>query len=262
MFKPATAETTVMREIAIVGIVSRLILASTSPPNSTSVEYCETRTFRARIQQTWNNVFMVPKAGRGRPAADGQDRQSAIRSAARLAFDELGFDRASLREIASRAGVDPKLVLHYFKSKSQLFAESMVFPAQSRRALDTLRVSPKKDWGWAFADIVMQPDGHVVIPPLLGVLKSATSNPQVAQTLRAFYIRTSIGTALEELGIDNAPTRAACLSSVLAGYVFADQILQIPIGDENAVAIRRRIFAETVQLILTAKVDELRAQRT
>jgi AcrR family transcriptional regulator len=204
---------------------------------------------------------MAEKASRGRPGADGTDRQLAIRDAARAAFDELGFDGASIRDIAARAGVDPKLVLHYFKSKAQLFAASMVFPAQSKRAIEMLRVTPKKDWGRAFADMMMQPDGRVVLPPLLGVLRSATSDPKVAQTIREFYIRTSVGTALEEIGIDNAKTRAACLSPVLAGYVFADQILQIPIGDKKAVAVRRQIFAETVQTILTAKVDELETKK-
>lgn len=205
---------------------------------------------------------MVEKITRGRPAADGTDRQLVIRAAARAAFDELGFDRASIRGIASRAGVDPKLVLHYFKSKAQLFAETMVVPAQSLQAIELLKRTPKKDWGKAFAELMMQPDGRVFLPPLLGVLRSATSDPKVAETIREFYIRSSWGNALKEVGIDNAETRAACISPLLAGYVFADQILQIPIGDKKAVEMRRTIFAQTVQTILTAKVEDLGSQKT
>src|SRR6266516_7965980 len=57
-----------------------------------------------------------------------QDTREAILDAARSAFSELGFDGASIRAIATSAGVDPALVHHYFGSKEQLFLEMMELP--------------------------------------------------------------------------------------------------------------------------------------
>lgn len=198
---------------------------------------------------------MAIKTGRGRPSTTTTDRQNDIRKAARSAFDELGYDRASIREIASRAKVDPKLVVHYFGSKPELFAAVLEVPAESARAIAAFGTTPKAEWGRAFADIFMQPDGKVSLPPMLGILRSATIDPQVAQTIREFYVRSSMGGVLASAGIDNAEVRASCMSPVLAGFVFADQVLGIPVGGSNFATARRELFEQLIQTILTAPLD-------
>ena len=40
----------------------------------------------------------------------------------------MGYDRATFRSIATAAGVDPALVVHFFGSKEQLFHEVMKLP--------------------------------------------------------------------------------------------------------------------------------------
>lgn len=54
-----------------------------------------------------------------RPA--GRATRAAIETAARELFAERGFDGASVRGIATRAGVDPALVIRHFGSKEALF---------------------------------------------------------------------------------------------------------------------------------------------
>ena len=94
-----------------------------------------------------------PRGRRGHPAAahrlrrDGgtalartgrrpgrQDTREAILAAARDAFAEKGFDGASIRYIATSAGVDPALVHHYFGTKDQLFLAAMDFPIDPARS--------------------------------------------------------------------------------------------------------------------------------
>ena len=90
-------------------------------------------------------VVLRPGAGRGDPAAahrlsdrevdatarrtgrrpGNPDTREAILAAAREAFAERGFDGASIRAIATAAGVDPALVHHYFGTKEQLFLAAM-----------------------------------------------------------------------------------------------------------------------------------------
>jgi AcrR family transcriptional regulator len=66
---------------------------------------------------------------RGRPrAAEATDTREAIVAAARTRFAENGFRGASVRSIASAAGVDPGLVRHYFGDKSGLLIATMQLP--------------------------------------------------------------------------------------------------------------------------------------
>src|SRR5262249_41420385 len=49
------------------------------------------------------------------------DSREAILTAARREFGARGFDGATVRAIATAAGVDPALVMYFFGSKEQLF---------------------------------------------------------------------------------------------------------------------------------------------
>lgn len=55
-----------------------------------------------------------------RPHDSGASRQ-ALLAAARTVFDEVGYERATTREIGERAAVDPALIARYFESKEGLF---------------------------------------------------------------------------------------------------------------------------------------------
>lgn len=70
---------------------------------------------------------MEPLRPRGRRPA-GADTRGAILAAARAEFAERGFEAASMRSVARRAGVDPALVRHYFPDRTELFAVSVLPP--------------------------------------------------------------------------------------------------------------------------------------
>ena len=77
---------------------------------------------------------MARRTGR-RPG--NPDTREAILTAAREAFAERGYDAASIRAIATRAGVDPALVHHYFGAKEQLFLAAMRIPLKISTAPKT-----------------------------------------------------------------------------------------------------------------------------
>jgi AcrR family transcriptional regulator len=52
---------------------------------------------------------------------DAEASRRALLDAAREVFDEVGYDRATTREIGERAGIDPALIARYFDSKEGLF---------------------------------------------------------------------------------------------------------------------------------------------
>jgi AcrR family transcriptional regulator len=61
------------------------------------------------------------KATATRRPHDAEASRRALLDAARAVFDEVGYDRATTREIGDRAGVDPALIARYFDSKEGLF---------------------------------------------------------------------------------------------------------------------------------------------
>src|SRR6202021_1257772 len=71
---------------------------------------------------------------------DGETTRSTILATARSQFGDHGFERTTIRSVASEAGVDPALVMHYFSSKAELFAAAsrfdITFPDLSNVAPD------------------------------------------------------------------------------------------------------------------------------
>jgi AcrR family transcriptional regulator len=64
-------------------------------------------------------------AATARRPHDAEASRAALLAAAREVFDELGYDRATTREIGERAGVDPSLIARYFECKEGLFLATL-----------------------------------------------------------------------------------------------------------------------------------------
>src|SRR5882724_3549169 len=80
-----------------------------------------------------------------RPAktAKSQRTKAAILKAAQQLFADQGYERATVREIAARAAIDPAMVIRYFGSKEALFARATAFDLR----LPDLTVIAKRDIG-------------------------------------------------------------------------------------------------------------------
>jgi AcrR family transcriptional regulator len=76
------------------------------------------------------------KASTARRPYDASASRQALLDAARTLFDEVGYDRATTREIGERAGVDAALIARYFDSKEGLFLAAIAERAPGEEALD------------------------------------------------------------------------------------------------------------------------------
>jgi AcrR family transcriptional regulator len=161
---------------------------------------------------------MPPKAREGR---DGQATRAAILDTARSQFGTHGFERTTIRSVASAAGVDPALVMHYFGSKAELFAAAsqfvLSFPDLSSvapdRLADVLLPLFVEAWG---------PQG-----PLLPLLRAAATNRTAAEALLTVFV-SQVAPALATITPDLAPQRAALVGSQLLGLAVARHILGVP----------------------------------
>src|SRR4051794_36433329 len=84
---------------------------------------------------------------RGRRPA-GQDTRTALVEAARAVFAESGYDGATVRTIATRAGVDAAMVNHWFGGKEGLFARAVLeLPFDPLELQAELRDGPADELG-------------------------------------------------------------------------------------------------------------------
>ena len=83
-----------------------------------------------------------PKAASARQARRRERHPGAILEAARRQFGDQGYQRTTMRGVATAAGVDPRLVAHYFGSKAGLFQASVILPVDTDELLERLFAGP------------------------------------------------------------------------------------------------------------------------
>lgn len=159
----------------------------------------------------------------GMPAKnrDGKATRDTILGAARAQFSHRGFERTTIRSIASEAGVDPALVMHYFGSKADLFA------AVSRLEIDFPDLSGVAPEHLADALVplfvrVWDPHG-----PFLPLLRAAATNRTAADTLLEVFVER-VAPALAAVAPDRAAERAALVGTQVLGFAMARHVVGIP----------------------------------
>jgi AcrR family transcriptional regulator len=154
--------------------------------------------------------------------------REAILAAAGRHFAQHGYDRASLRGIAAEAGVDQKLIAHFFGSKQQLFVAAVGLPFNPGEMLPAILAGDPASIGERLAgllvEVLEQPELH---QRLTGVIRAAASEPEVARMLREFLTRELFGPAAEMLGTDDGPFRANLVGSQIVGLVMARYVVAI-----------------------------------
>lgn len=187
----------------------------------------------------------------GRPKATQDDKQQAILAISSHLFATVGYEKTTIRLVAQKAGVDPKLVMHYFQTKQKLFVACMKVPVEAQAAIALTKTLPKSKWGWAIAEIVWEiqsSPNH----PLISLMRAASSDEGAAQMTRDFYLQSFLDGFTKALEIDNRELRLIMVSSFVSGYTFTNKILGIFDGAKISDSKRKELFAVTIQRILTA----------
>lgn len=197
----------------------------------------------------------VPRRRGRRPA--GEDRRGDIVAAAREEFARRGFDGTTLRGIARAAGVDPRLVHHYFEGKDAVFTAAFELPV--RRPHDVLApmlAAGPDGIGERLVRVFLQvwdtSEGRQRVVALLGA--SVTSEAG-ARMLREFLTREIFGPLARSLGTDRPELRATLAASQMIGLVVARYVLRLePLASaEDDVLVAA--LAPVLQRYLTEPLD-------
>ncbi len=187
----------------------------------------------------------------GRPPGGTRNRE-AILAAAAHHFSELGYDRTSLRSIASEAGVDQALIAHYFGSKHELFIAAVEFPLDPAAILPELLAGDPATIGERLARLqLMQLEDPDARRRLTGLVRAASSEPEAARMLREFLMREVIGPVAEALGSDEPELRVSLVGSQFIGLMMARYIVAVePLASLPAERVVK-LIAPTLQRYLT-----------
>ena len=152
---------------------------------------------------------MATDRGRRRQYDADASREALLDAASEL-FLERGYDRATIRDIGPRAGVDPALIARYFGSKEGLYLASLErggarsLPGDAVAALGEMLTSSEHRG--------LGPVPHAMVAP-------AVSEAVREQIMRVVQDRAvaPITAELAERGVDHAQLRAEALVALALG---------------------------------------------
>jgi AcrR family transcriptional regulator len=193
-------------------------------------------------------VVPAPKRRRGRPRAGQSDARERILTAAMDEFGELGYDGATMRGIAGRAGVDSALVHHYFGTKADLFGETVGAPMRPDLAIPEILAGPRDEVGERIVRYLLETwEDEDVRRRGVALLRTTIGNKLTTPLLAGFISRELLSRIGRALDVDDAELRAALAASQVAGLLIARYVLRLPaLGEASVDELVRRV-GPTVQ---------------
>ena len=175
---------------------------------------------------------------------DAARTSAEILAAASQAFAELGYAATTMRDIASRAGINVALVARYFGAKEDLFEAAL------RQALDMTRLldGPRETFGIRVATLLTEP--AMDMPNPLAMLLLAISDPTARRIAEGLLESGVIGPLAQWLGDSNARERALRITMLCSGYLSYQRLLVLPTRSARGQQQTRRWLAAGLQQIV------------
>ncbi|HZN19650.1 MAG TPA: TetR family transcriptional regulator [Micromonosporaceae bacterium] len=197
------------------------------------------------------------------PAVGAQDPDEAdvakvstrrtILDVARRELSEHGFDGVSIRGVANRAGVDPRLVRHYFGTKERLLLHAVQVEGDPHQLAERLLRGSRRRLGRHTATVLLDhwSNPRTMIPYRARLSGSLTSE-EVAALMRDDFVSGFFGTLAAEVSPDRHELRAALAASQVIGLAMCRYLVEEPTlascGQDDLV----RVIGRAIQHYLTA----------
>ncbi|MDX1875774.1 TetR family transcriptional regulator [Mycolicibacterium sp. 120266] len=193
----------------------------------------------------------------GRPPGASGTRERILASAREL-FSRNGFDKTSIRAIATEAGVDGALVHHYYGTKQQLFAAAIQIPIDPMQVIGPLRDTPVDEMGLVLPSLLLPLWDSEIGKGFIATLRSILGGADVS-LVRSFLqevITAEVGSRVDNPP-GSGPIRVQFVASQLVGVVVARYILELePFASLSPEAIATTI-APNLQRYLTGELPSL-----
>ncbi|MFQ6392364.1 TetR family transcriptional regulator [Nocardia sp. KC 131] len=168
--------------------------------------------------------------------------QSRILVAAQKLFAEVGYDRATIRAIAAEAAIDPGLVMRYFGSKDNLFAQAAGFEREQQ-----VTGTPEQ----AAEQLLAALEHKFTEEPTdaLAAIRSIFTHPDATGEIRSAMVARQ-QQAAHHMAADDADLRAGLIGALTIGAVIGRHLLRLDglrdAAPERITALLRTAFHDIV----------------
>ena len=190
--------------------------------------------------------------------ADSSKRRQIL-DGARKVFMDLGFDGASMGEIARAAGVSKGTLYVYFADKNRLF-EAIVEEESLEQGKLAFNFDPQRDvtttlmeFGQAYIQVLCRPGGGSAIRTVMAI---AERMPEVGRRFYDNVIAVTIGrlatyleararlgdVAIEDFHLASAQFMQMCQASLFQPFIFQAAPIPSPERVEQVIASATRMF--------------------
>lgn len=196
-----------------------------------------------------------PRVRRRGRRSGGDDTRSALLDAARAAFAERGYEGATVRHIAERAGVDAAMVNHWFGGKEALFTASLDIPFDPAVVMPQVLAGDREQLGERLVHRFLTIWDATGGAPLASVIRSVASHEAAARMLREFVTRVILARIVGVVAPDRPELRASLVGSQLIGMGLVRYVVKLePLASADRATVVAAV-APTVQRYLTGPLD-------
>lgn len=164
---------------------------------------------------------------RGRRPGNASTREEIVEEARRQ-FGEFGYRRTTLRGIARGAGVDPRMILHFFGSKQALFTSTIELPFEPEVAFEILFAEGAAGIGQRVAEFILSilddPRGRSTVT---GIIRAAVSEPEAAALVRELLTQRLLTPLARQVGSDHPDLRASLIGAQVVGLIMARHVVAL-----------------------------------
>ena len=164
--------------------------------------------------------------------------EQAILCAARELFAETGYERTTIRAVASRCGVDPALVMQYYGNKEGLFAEAARWGHESQTVL---RASREDVPAAALDDLFEKLEGESSDREgAVALLRNCLTHPEAARIMRDEVMCDRVIGVARAIGGEDAELRAGLLGACMMGLMMSRHLIEFePVASASRADIER-----------------------
>lgn len=168
----------------------------------------------------------------GRRGGSSDSRAAILRAAQRL-FARKGYDGTGVRAVAAAAGVDAKMLQHFFGTKAELYAASLQLPVDPAEIAAVL-AGERATLGRRIAQFYFGRVFRERAETVLSLVRSAVTHPQAAAMLRRAIEGTVVALLVRVFPGQEAALRGELVASHMIGLFLARHILHVePLASES-----------------------------
>ncbi len=185
----------------------------------------------------------------------GTDTRAALITAAREVFIEQGYDGATVRGIAARAGVDAAMVNHWFGGKEGLFGEAVLkLPFNPQEIVDILLAADPDEIGNTIVHTFLTRWDATGGGVFTALIRSVTSHDEAAELLRAFFMKFVFKQVIGKLATDDHDFRATLVATQVIGMGMVRYVARFePFASADQDTLAAAI-APTIQRYISGKI--------